>query len=89
MFTLAFLLMFHGIKSKNVHRPCAYSETNLQLFNLENDWAEVAELIIGAYERQNSAPPCMAVLLLGLMGAILYSHFSAKLPLKLKGRSKI
>lgn len=49
----------------------------------------MAELKTGAHERQNPAPPFVAVLLLGLTGAILYSHFSAKPPLKLKGLSRI
>lgn len=43
----------------------------------------------GAHEGQDPVPPFMAVLFLGLTGAILRSHFSGKLPLKLKGLSWI
>ena len=89
IFTLGFLLVFCGINSKNVRRPHAYLETNLQLFDLQNDWAEVADLKIEVPEGQDPVPPFMAVLLLGLTGATLHSHFSAKLPLKLKGLSRI
>lgn len=69
--------VFRGINSKNLRRPQAHLEINLQ-----NDWAEVADLKIGAHEGQDPVPPLVALLLLGLTSAILHSHFSAKRPLK-------
>lgn len=80
MFTLGFILVFRVLNSKNVGRPHAHSETNLQLFDLKNDWAEVADPKTGAQEGQEPAPPSVATLLFGLTDAILCRHPSAKPP---------
>lgn len=52
----------------------------LQLFDLQNDWADVADPEIGAQEGQDPAPLSVATLLLGLTDVILCGHPSAKQP---------